>query len=131
MEVAATPFHRLRVFRVTVGSTMTSISSWSHLARPGLAIDQLCRRVQLQPLPLGYEVVVLCPVVQAGEQGLHIEHDLILLQVSFPAQTFRAWRIAAQPAPRRFSMQLAPPSPTPSNLCQQPTSPLLEACHQG
>lgn len=60
--------------------------------------------------------------MQAGEQDLQIEHDLILPQVPLPAQALRVYLITGCLPLRQFTTQLAPPSPTPGHLCQQSAS---------
>ena len=66
------------------------------------------------------------PVVQAGQQDLHIEHDLVFLQTPFPTQAFGVDLVAGCAAFCQFLMQLIAARSTACHLLQQTTSPPLE-----
>ena len=92
-----------------------------------LAIDHLGCFLQRQPLPLWSEIVLLDPIMQVAQENLQVQHDLVFLQVTFPAQRLGVNRVSCSNAFSELSSQLTGLGSVPVETREKVSLPLLKA----
>jgi hypothetical protein len=71
--------------------------------------------------------VLLDPVVQVAQENLQVQHDLVFLQVTFPAQGLRVNRVSCSRAFSELSSQLTGLALMLVETEQEASLPLLKA----